>query len=57
MFALLVGIIIGIYLDQLLTIPPLNQYTDIVLKYIDETRFRKNSVTGTTQTVDKSKEL
>jgi len=57
MFAILVGIIIGIYLDQLLTIPPLNQYTDIVLKYIDETRFRKNSVTGTAPTDDKSKEL
>lgn len=38
MWWLTIGIILGIYLDQTFTIPPLNEYTKILMKYIEEGR-------------------
>jgi hypothetical protein len=48
MFAILLGVLIGVYLDQLLTIPPLNDYIDMMIKYIDENRNTKMFVTAST---------
>ena len=55
MFTLLIGILIGIYLDQLLTIPPLNTYLDKVRVYIDERRANKNFVTSVNTTAPAEK--
>ena len=37
---LFIGIVTGVYIDQLFTIPPLETYLDIVKKYIDTARKR-----------------
>ena len=38
MWWLTIGILLGIYLDQTFTIPPLSEYTKIIMKAIEEGR-------------------
>jgi len=35
---LLIGIVTGVYIDQLFTIPPLETYLDLLKQYIDSAR-------------------
>jgi hypothetical protein len=41
MWWLSIGILLGIYLDQTFTIPPLNEYTKIIMKMIEEGRRKR----------------
>lgn len=38
MFWLAIGILVGIYLDQIFTIPPLSSYMAIIKTYIEQVR-------------------
>lgn len=44
MFWLTIGILVGIYLDQTFTIPPLRTYLAIIKTYIEQVR--KSSITN-----------
>ena len=56
LLAILLGILIGVYLDQLLTIPHLHDYVDLMIRYIDENRKIKMFVTPSTSKSDAVKD-
>ena len=54
MWWLTIGILLGVYLDQTFTIPPLQEYLKLLMKIIEEGR--RNRLTTQKKTSDTAKE-